>query len=90
MIGLYICSLSSTIGSLLGTPRVLQGIAAEGIIPVLNPLAQGVRFFSIFIFDSIYYDPQRQSSGERWTLLNTGFETSKYPTATEERSLKFV
>ncbi|WKX96016.1 hypothetical protein Q1695_012462 [Nippostrongylus brasiliensis] len=41
MIGLYICSLSSTIGSLLGTPRVLQGIAAEGIIPVLNPLAQG-------------------------------------------------
>ncbi|KIH52821.1 amino acid permease, partial [Ancylostoma duodenale] len=41
MIGLYICSLSSTIGSLLGTPRVLQGIAAEGIIPILNPLAQG-------------------------------------------------
>ncbi|VDK83097.1 unnamed protein product [Cylicostephanus goldi] len=41
MIGLYICSLSSTIGALLGTPRVLQGIAAEGIIPLLNPLAQG-------------------------------------------------
>ncbi|GMR63134.1 hypothetical protein PMAYCL1PPCAC_33329 [Pristionchus mayeri] len=41
MTGLYICSLSSIIGSLLGTPRVLQGIAAEGIIPILNPLAQG-------------------------------------------------
>uniref|UniRef100_A0A158P6V2 AA_permease domain-containing protein n=1 Tax=Angiostrongylus cantonensis TaxID=6313 RepID=A0A158P6V2_ANGCA len=41
MVGLYICSLSSTIGSLLGTPRVLQGIAAEGIIPILNPLAHG-------------------------------------------------
>ncbi|CAJ0564668.1 unnamed protein product, partial [Mesorhabditis spiculigera] len=39
--GLYICSLSSTIGSLLGTPRVLQGIAAEGLIPALAPLAQG-------------------------------------------------
>ncbi|GMT13843.1 hypothetical protein PFISCL1PPCAC_5140, partial [Pristionchus fissidentatus] len=41
MTGLYICSLSSIIGSLLGTPRVLQGIAAEGIVPILNPLAQG-------------------------------------------------
>uniref|UniRef100_A0A1I7XT79 AA_permease domain-containing protein n=1 Tax=Heterorhabditis bacteriophora TaxID=37862 RepID=A0A1I7XT79_HETBA len=41
MIGLYICSLSSTIGSLLGTPRVLQGIANEGIVPLLTPLAQG-------------------------------------------------
>ncbi|PAV85010.1 hypothetical protein WR25_10272 [Diploscapter pachys] len=42
LLGLYICSLSSTIGSLLGTPRVLQGIAADGIIPILRPLAQGV------------------------------------------------
>ncbi|CAI4221415.1 unnamed protein product [Auanema sp. JU1783] len=40
LLGLYLCSLSSTIGSLLGTPRVLQGIASEGIIPALNPLAQ--------------------------------------------------
>ncbi|CAJ0960292.1 unnamed protein product, partial [Mesorhabditis belari] len=40
--GLYICSLSSTIGSLLGTPRVLQGIAAEGLVPALAPLAQGI------------------------------------------------
>uniref|UniRef100_A0A914EHC8 Amino acid permease/ SLC12A domain-containing protein n=1 Tax=Acrobeloides nanus TaxID=290746 RepID=A0A914EHC8_9BILA len=39
--GLYISSLSSIIGSLLGTPRVIQGIAAEGIIPVLAPLSKG-------------------------------------------------
>ncbi|VDM46849.1 unnamed protein product [Toxocara canis] len=39
--GLYVSSLSSTIGSLLGTPRVIQSIAAEGIIPILNPLAAG-------------------------------------------------
>ncbi|CAB3405264.1 unnamed protein product [Caenorhabditis bovis] len=42
LVGLYVCSLSSTVGSLLGTPRVLQGIAAEGIVPALNALAQGV------------------------------------------------
>uniref|UniRef100_A0A0M3J8A8 Solute carrier family 12 member 8 (inferred by orthology to a human protein) n=1 Tax=Anisakis simplex TaxID=6269 RepID=A0A0M3J8A8_ANISI len=39
--GVYVSSLSSTIGALLGTPRVIQSIAAEGIIPVLNPLAIG-------------------------------------------------
>ncbi|VDK30484.1 unnamed protein product [Gongylonema pulchrum] len=39
--GLYVSSLSSTIGTLLGTPRVIQSIASEGIIPVLNPLAVG-------------------------------------------------
>ncbi|CAP31926.2 Protein CBG13067 [Caenorhabditis briggsae] len=42
LVGLYVCSLSSTVGSLLGTPRVLQGIAEEGIIPCLNVLARGV------------------------------------------------
>ncbi|KAK0395992.1 hypothetical protein QR680_001522 [Steinernema hermaphroditum] len=39
--GLYISSLSSVIGSLLGTPRVIQSIAAEGIIPAMNVLARG-------------------------------------------------
>ncbi|KAL3993804.1 Amino acid permease family protein [Acanthocheilonema viteae] len=39
--GLYVSSLSSTIGALLGTPRVIQSIASEGIIPLLNPLAIG-------------------------------------------------
>ncbi|KAK6103935.1 Amino acid permease family protein [Brugia pahangi] len=39
--GLYVSSLSSTVGTLLGTPRVIQSIASEGIIPLLNPLAIG-------------------------------------------------
>lgn len=47
--GLYVSSLSSTVGSLLGTPRVIQSIASEGIIPLLNPLAHGVIFFNTFI-----------------------------------------
>uniref|UniRef100_A0A915PMG4 Solute carrier family 12 member 9 n=1 Tax=Setaria digitata TaxID=48799 RepID=A0A915PMG4_9BILA len=41
LIGLYVSTLSSTIGTLLGTPRVIQSIASEGIIPLLNPLAVG-------------------------------------------------
>uniref|UniRef100_A0A0K0FHT5 Solute carrier family 12 member 8 (inferred by orthology to a human protein) n=1 Tax=Strongyloides venezuelensis TaxID=75913 RepID=A0A0K0FHT5_STRVS len=40
--GLYLSSLSSIVGSLLGSPRVLQGLAAEDIIPALAPLAEGV------------------------------------------------
>ncbi|EFO16110.1 hypothetical protein LOAG_12397 [Loa loa] len=42
LIGLYVSSLSSTVGTLIGTPRVIQSIASEGIIPILNPLAIGV------------------------------------------------
>uniref|UniRef100_A0A7E4VC66 AA_permease domain-containing protein n=1 Tax=Panagrellus redivivus TaxID=6233 RepID=A0A7E4VC66_PANRE len=37
--GIYIASLSSLTAGLIGTPRVLQGIAAEGFIPSLNALA---------------------------------------------------
>lgn len=44
LIGLYVSSLSSTLGTFLGTPRVIQSIASEGIIPILNPLAVGVCF----------------------------------------------
>ncbi|KAK7073144.1 hypothetical protein SK128_011361 [Halocaridina rubra] len=39
--GLYTSTLSSTLASLYGTPRVLQSIAAEKIVPILSPLAQG-------------------------------------------------
>ncbi|XP_064103654.1 solute carrier family 12 member 8-like [Macrobrachium nipponense] len=39
--GLYTSTLSSTLASLYGTPRVLQSIAAENVIPFLSPLAQG-------------------------------------------------
>uniref|UniRef100_A0A0N4Z537 AA_permease domain-containing protein n=1 Tax=Parastrongyloides trichosuri TaxID=131310 RepID=A0A0N4Z537_PARTI len=40
--GLYLSSLSSIVGSLLGSPRVLQGLAAEEIIPALSSLSEGV------------------------------------------------
>uniref|UniRef100_A0A914VDG9 Amino acid permease/ SLC12A domain-containing protein n=1 Tax=Plectus sambesii TaxID=2011161 RepID=A0A914VDG9_9BILA len=39
--GLYISSLSSTLGGMYGTPRVMQSIAAEHIIPALAPLEVG-------------------------------------------------
>lgn len=40
--GLYVSCLSSIISSSLGTSRVVQGIAAEGLIPSLNFLAEEV------------------------------------------------
>uniref|UniRef100_A0AC34FQN3 Amino acid permease/ SLC12A domain-containing protein n=1 Tax=Panagrolaimus sp. ES5 TaxID=591445 RepID=A0AC34FQN3_9BILA len=39
--GIYIASLSSLTAGLIGTPRVAAAIAAEGYIPILNPLAVG-------------------------------------------------
>lgn len=45
--GIYIASLSSLTAGLIGTPRVLQGIAAEGFIPTLNFLSTGVSHYSI-------------------------------------------
>ncbi|KAH7724654.1 Protein F10E7.9 [Aphelenchoides avenae] len=39
--GIYVSSLSSIVGSMLGPPRVLQGIAAEGLIPAMGFLAKG-------------------------------------------------
>jgi potassium/chloride transporter 8 len=39
--GIYVSSMSSRVGSMLGPPRVLQGIAAEGLIPAMGFLAKG-------------------------------------------------
>ncbi|XP_071525922.1 solute carrier family 12 member 8 [Panulirus ornatus] len=39
--GLYTTTLSSTLASLYGSPRVLQSIAAENVVPILSPLAKG-------------------------------------------------
>ncbi|XP_042861452.1 solute carrier family 12 member 8-like [Penaeus japonicus] len=39
--GLYTSTLSSTLASLYGTPRVLQSIASQNAVPILSPLAQG-------------------------------------------------
>jgi len=39
---LYISSVSSCLATLYGTPRVLQSIAAENVIPAMARLADGV------------------------------------------------
>lgn len=39
--GVYISSMSSCLGALYGTPRVLQSIANEKVIPIINFLGQG-------------------------------------------------
>lgn len=40
--GLYISSLSACLGCLYGTPRVLQTIASENVIPFMRFLGWGV------------------------------------------------
>jgi hypothetical protein len=39
---LYVSTVSSSLATLYGTPRVLQSIAAENVIPIMAPLADGV------------------------------------------------
>nr|XP_045609919.1 solute carrier family 12 member 8-like [Procambarus clarkii] len=39
--GLYTTTLSATLASLYASPRVLQSIAAENVVPFLSPLAKG-------------------------------------------------
>ncbi|CAG0916069.1 unnamed protein product [Notodromas monacha] len=41
LIGLYVSSVSTCLGVLYGTPRVLQSIAGQKIVPVLQPLEKG-------------------------------------------------
>ncbi len=43
--GVYVSSLSSCLGAMYGTPRVLQSIANEQVIPVISVLGQGVIIF---------------------------------------------
>lgn len=40
--GLYVSSMSSCLGAMYGTPRVLQSIANEKVIPGLEVLGHGV------------------------------------------------
>lgn len=42
--GLYVSSMSSCLGAMYGTPRVLQSIANEKVIPGLEFLGHGVSF----------------------------------------------
>lgn len=39
--GIYVSSMSSCLGAMYGTPRVLQSIALENVIPKLNILGRG-------------------------------------------------
>lgn len=40
--GLYVSSMSSCLGAMYGTPRVLQSIANENVIPGIGILEKGV------------------------------------------------
>lgn len=40
--GLYVSSMSSCLGAMYGTPRVLQSIANENVIPIIQGLGKGV------------------------------------------------
>lgn len=40
--GLYVSSMSSCLGAMYGTPRVLQSIAGESVIPGIGILGMGV------------------------------------------------
>lgn len=42
--GLYVSSMSSCLGAMYGTPRVLQSIALENVIPGIGALGMGVQF----------------------------------------------
>ena len=41
--GLYVSSFSSCLGAMYGTPRVLQSIASQNVIPAISFLQRGVR-----------------------------------------------
>lgn len=40
--GVYVSSMSSCLGAMYGTPRVLQSIALENVIPGIGALGRGV------------------------------------------------
>lgn len=43
--GIYVSSMSSCLGAMYGTPRVLQSIALENVIPAIGVLGKGVSVF---------------------------------------------
>lgn len=47
--GLYISSMSSSLGSLYATPRILQRMAIDGVLPGSHYLAEGVSLYPLFI-----------------------------------------
>lgn len=55
LMGLYISSLSSILGSLYGAPRILQSIASENVIPFMKRLEAGVSLLNIIFLMHYYY-----------------------------------
>lgn len=45
--GIYVSSMSSCLGAMYGTPRVLQSIANENVIPGIGKLGVGVRIIFV-------------------------------------------
>lgn len=43
--GIYVSSMSSCLGAMYGTPRVLQSIALENVIPGIGILGKGVSVY---------------------------------------------
>lgn len=54
--GLYVSSMSSCLGAMYGTPRVLQSIAKEKVIPGLDVLGHGVSGKSFLVNKCTLYD----------------------------------
>lgn len=51
--GVYVSSMSSCLGAMYGTPRVLQSIALENVIPGIGALGKGVNRPFILLFCKI-------------------------------------
>lgn len=47
--GIYVSSMSSCLGAMYGTPRVLQSIANESVIPGIDILGKGVCFTHFYV-----------------------------------------
>ena len=45
--GLYVSSISGCMGALYGSPRILQSIANDNVIPVIKILGHGVSNITI-------------------------------------------
>lgn len=48
--GLYVSSMSSCLGAMYGTPRVLQSIALENVLPGIGFLGMGVSYHTGVLF----------------------------------------
>lgn len=51
--GLYVSSFSSCLGAMYGTPRVLQSIASQNVIPGISCLQRGVSMILQLYISSI-------------------------------------